>query len=160
MDKYLSKYHIWYDHKGYPCITVAGKEIKLHVFIWEQAHGEKPDGYEVHHKDRNKGNYDLSNLELLTNSDHGRVHAGWVRENGVFVAKPCNRCGQILPLDQFYFVKTRNIQTALCKKCHNEVVAERNKRPENVEKLREYKRDYARAHYVKTGGKPGPKPKK
>lgn len=93
---------IFYDQKGYACIWINDRSIKIHVLVWERENGPKPVGHEIHHKDENKGNFSLSNLELLTNSDHQRVHAGWIRENGEWVAKPCNRCHRVLSFDNFY----------------------------------------------------------
>ena len=139
----------WTDHKGYRCVCINGKEYKVHVLVWESANGPKPKGYEIHHKDLDKSNYDISNLELLKLSDHRRIHAGWIRNNGIWIAKPCNRCEKTLPLGDFYYVNTRKIESALCRKCHNEVIAERNVSPENQQKLKVYKREYYRAHYGK-----------
>lgn len=102
MEKYFENYKIWYDKKGYACIWINGKSIKLHVYVWEKQNGEKPKGYDIHHKDFNKGNYDLSNLELLSYSDHQKLHAGWEKINGVFSLKPCKDCKKILSLDKFY----------------------------------------------------------
>ena len=64
--------------KGYPAIWLHGKIHKVHVLVWEEAYGERPQGYEMHHKDFDKLNFALDNLELLTCRDHKRIHAGWV----------------------------------------------------------------------------------
>ncbi len=149
MKEKYDKFGIWYDGKGYPCIWINRKEIKLHVYIWEKHNGNKPKHLELHHKDFNKKNYSLENLELLTKSDHRRLHAGWIRENGKWTMKPCNKCNRNLLLEQFYFVTTRNIESALCKKCHNEVIKERNQRPENIIKRKKYNSEYYRKHYGK-----------
>lgn len=141
--------NIYYDHKGYACVCINGREYKVHILIWQSVNGVKPKGYEIHHKDKNKANYSISNLELLTPSEHRRIHAGWVRTGGIFTHKPCNGCKQILPLNDFYFANTRKIETALCKVCHNEVTSGRNQKPELKEKIKGYKRNYYRKHYVK-----------
>ena len=47
----------------------------LHRDIWETRNGPIPEGYEIHHKDGNKGNNDLANLELLTVHEHKSLHA-------------------------------------------------------------------------------------
>lgn len=96
-------FKMWYDRKGYATIWIDGKNIKVHVFVWERANGKKPKGYDVHHIDFDKGNYELSNLELLSKSDHNKLHAGWVRnEKGEWVLKPCKGCKKLLPLNDFY----------------------------------------------------------
>ena len=40
--------------------------ILKHHFIWEQAHGKIPEGYRVIFLDRNKQNFELDNLELVS----------------------------------------------------------------------------------------------
>lgn len=138
----------WTDHKGYKCVCIKGKEYKVHVLVWESANGPKPKGNEIHHKDLNKSNYELSNLESLTPSDHRKIHAGWIRSNGKWTRKPCNRCEKILPLSDFYYANTRKIESALCKKCHNEVITERNGSTVNKQKLKTYKHEW----YLKNKG--------
>lgn len=108
---------VWYDKKGYACISLAGKDIKLHRYIWEQKNGAIPVGYQLHHIDWNKKNYNIKNLLLVIQSDHFKIHAGWVKKNDRWIAKPCNGCKQILPIDNFYLRKGFT-PTALCKKCH------------------------------------------
>ena len=109
---------VWYDKKGYPCIWINNKSIKLHVYIWELENGEKPRGYDIHHKDYDKKNYSLGNLELLSYSDHRKVHAGWRRNAlGAWVAKPCGCCKKTLTLDKFYERKTAGTPSGQCKKC-------------------------------------------
>lgn len=46
----------------------------VHRMVWEDANGEIPEGYVIHHKDGNPDNNDLSNLELLTSYDHQSEH--------------------------------------------------------------------------------------
>lgn len=41
----------------------------LSNYIWEQANGPKPKGYNIVFKDRNALNYDLKNLELISDSE-------------------------------------------------------------------------------------------
>lgn len=93
---------IWYDKKGYPKIRINNKDIMLHIYIWEKINGEKPKGYYIHHKDFNKSNYNINNLELLSQSDHLKIHGGWIRENNIWTKKPCKTCKKLLPLNNFY----------------------------------------------------------
>ena len=103
--KILNTYNgqsVWLDTKGYPTIWVNGKSIKLHIFVWEQKNGKKPKGYDIHHKDFNKENFDIDNLILLSKHDHRKIHAGWQKnENGDWL-KPCKDCKRLLSLDKFY----------------------------------------------------------
>lgn len=54
---------------------IGGKRKRLHVYVWENEHGEIPDGYHVHHKDEDKRNNDISNLALLPRGKHAGLHA-------------------------------------------------------------------------------------
>lgn len=109
---------IFSDAKGYKIIWLDGKSVKLHVVAWERVHGRKPPGFEIHHIDFNKANYDASNLILLSASDHQKVHAGWTKTNGEWSHKRCSGCKNTLPLDDFYPRKGR-APSAKCKPCHN-----------------------------------------
>lgn len=46
----------------------------VHRMIWEEANGEIPEGYVIHHKDGNSENNRLDNLELLSAYDHQSEH--------------------------------------------------------------------------------------
>ncbi len=46
-----------------------------HRIIWEEDVGPIPEGHDIHHKDGNKFNNLLSNLECLSKADHMRLHA-------------------------------------------------------------------------------------
>lgn len=51
------------------------KRQRLHVYVWEYYNGDVPKGYEIHHKDENKYNNEISNFELLQSLKHRRLHA-------------------------------------------------------------------------------------
>lgn len=54
---------------------------RLHVYVWEYYNGEVPKGYDVHHKDFNKANNEVDNLQLLTKKDHATLHGkSWNKE--------------------------------------------------------------------------------
>ena len=117
---------VWFDAKGYACICINGKDIKLHVYVWERVYGKIPIGFQLHHIDWDKRNYSLDNLMLVTQPDHFKIHAGWIKTNGIWTHKPCNGCGKILSLDMFYERKGRT-PCALCKGCHNKATTARRK---------------------------------
>lgn len=93
---------VWITKKGYPTIWRGGKSKMVHVLEWEKHNGPKPQGMQIHHKDENKSNWNIENLQLVTPSDHLKIHAGWVMLDGEWVSKPCKDCKQILSLDSFY----------------------------------------------------------
>ena len=65
---------------GYPTIFVDGKNVLLHRYVWEKFNGKIPKGFQVHHKDKNRSNWQIENLELVNNSEHHKFHA---TENGL-----------------------------------------------------------------------------
>jgi len=139
---------VYLDAKGYKLIWLDGKDVKIHVYVWEKANGAKPAGHEIHHLDYDKGNYRLENLQLVSHSDHQRIHAGWIKTNGEWTHKPCTDCLNVYPLDNFYTRKGYT-PTAKCKKCHCRQTERWSKK--NPEK----RKDIANAWYQrnKTGGK-------
>lgn len=48
--------------------------ISIHRFIWSYFNGKIPEGYEIHHRDFNHDNNDISNLELVTKEEHKEIH--------------------------------------------------------------------------------------
>ena len=54
--------------------SIKGKRYRLHRYVYEKHYGEIPKGYEIHHKDQNKDNNEIDNLELLTSTEHKKKH--------------------------------------------------------------------------------------
>ena len=48
---------------------------RAHRVIWEQHYGPIPKGWVVHHKDENRQNNDISNLEAMSRADHNTIHS-------------------------------------------------------------------------------------
>jgi len=67
-NKYTRRTH------GYYGCTTEGRHY-LHQAVWEFHNGEIPTGHHVHHKDEDKENNKIENLELITASDHGKLHS-------------------------------------------------------------------------------------
>ena len=71
-----------FSRQGYPRVTWKEHPLKpneawlyVHRLEWYKHHGPIPDGYHVHHKDGNRKNWHIDNLELLTAAGHVRQHA-------------------------------------------------------------------------------------
>lgn len=63
----------------------------IHRDVWQYCNGEIPNGdYEIHHVDGNKANNDISNLQLLTRVEHGKLHTQHLRNPD----KKCPTCGK------------------------------------------------------------------
>jgi uncharacterized Zn-finger protein len=77
-------------HNGYIRLYLSdGRVIEEHRYVMEQHLGRKLLRNEVvHHIDENKKNNELTNLQLLTNSEHAKKHAKKV-EDIKFVCPIC-----------------------------------------------------------------------
>lgn len=53
------------------------RSLSLHQEIWKFSNGDIPKGFEIHHKDRNPLNNDISNLECISHSEHKSKHRGY-----------------------------------------------------------------------------------
>ncbi len=54
--------------------ATTGNRKQMHVAVWEKANGPLPRGYGVHHKDLDRSNNALENLELLTIEEISSKH--------------------------------------------------------------------------------------
>lgn len=65
-------------HTGYTKITLRTakkqKQVSIHRFVWETFNGEIPKDKVINHKDGDKTNNSLDNLELISNKEN-TIHA-------------------------------------------------------------------------------------
>lgn len=52
----------------------------LHQMVWITERGPIPRGYEIHHKDFNRENNDISNLTCISVEEHRKLHADLLTE--------------------------------------------------------------------------------
>ncbi len=50
------------------------KRGREHILIWKKANGNIPIGHSIHHRDLNKLNNSIDNLELLSHKEHRKKH--------------------------------------------------------------------------------------
>lgn len=60
---------------------IGTSRVRLHRYMWMKYYGEIPKGFEVHHKDGDKNNNEIENLELLTKKKHLALHAENIPED-------------------------------------------------------------------------------
>lgn len=90
------------------CANKAGKVME-HVYVIAESIGRKLLSYEcVHHKDRNKKNNNLNNLQLMTQSEHASLHL-WEDKGlkAIFEDRDCKMCGNC-------FVTKQNSKRKYC----------------------------------------------
>lgn len=117
--------------KGYRRIKRNGRLRMEHDLVWEGANGPIPPGHDVHHRDFDKLNNRLDNLQLLTKLAHKRLHSGCVEISGV-EHKPCRKCGEFKPIAEYY-QKPDGIMTKCKPCCVADAVA--NKKRRRAERL-------------------------
>lgn len=77
--------HKVYMNGDYPAIFLNGQNHHVHRLEWEKYHGKVPTGAIVHHIDGNKLNWHISNLQLLSRSEHLKHHKDIVKRPGIKV---------------------------------------------------------------------------
>ena len=85
----------------------------IHLYVWNYYTGiEVKKGYEIHHKDLNPANNDISNLQLLSKEKHKKIHneiRKLAREEFI-----CKNCGA-----KFLAVNTGRVKFC-SKKCYHQ----------------------------------------
>lgn len=63
------------NQRGYRCHKINGREVKEHRLFMERHLGRKLEPWEhVHHKDGDKLNNAINNLEVIDGAEHIRIH--------------------------------------------------------------------------------------
>lgn len=74
---YVDGYKFRKDTKtGYYLSTkkIGVSRLRLHVYVWKKHNGDIPKGYQIHHKDINKDNNEIDNLDCLSKKEHATWH--------------------------------------------------------------------------------------
>jgi predicted DNA-binding protein YlxM (UPF0122 family) len=92
-------------HNGYCYFNTAKNRKKLvHRVIWEQYFGKIPEGYEIHHKNGNKLDNRIENLELVKKGQHQKKY------HLELIKKMCKKTGKLPKLTQEQIKKIRELR--------------------------------------------------
>jgi hypothetical protein len=83
---YISKQGYWTRDEGRGRKRVT---ILLHRVVWEKHNGKIPKGFHIHHKDENRLNNEIDNLECLPQPIHASLHRKeeWVQGSLSYLVK-------------------------------------------------------------------------
>ena len=114
---------------GYGSITPKGyrrvwdteqRRLRMeHVVVWEQHHGPVPEGKQVHHRNHDKLDNSIGNLQLVGTVEHKRIHSGCELRDGQWW-KPCSVCRELKPVtDEHWYISREGWpQYGRCRPCH------------------------------------------
>lgn len=124
--------------RGYHRAYVGGRLRMVHVLVWEQHHGAVPDGHDIHHRNEDKLDNRIENLECVDTVTHKRLHSGCQLRDGVWW-KPCGVCGEFRPVGvaDWYLSREGWPLYGRCRPCHVRRVVEDKKRRRAVRRLQE-----------------------
>ena len=107
----------------------------LHRKIWKHFNGEIPEGYVIHHIDGDPSNNDLENLQMVTRSEHVKLHmavkkyvckfCGKEFESKGNVKGECYFCSENCS-DKWYYRNNQEIR--ICEECGKEFYAYKYKK--------------------------------
>lgn len=124
------------DNRGYvrlliPRTRFGQTNILLHRKVWEDYYGPIPAGRNIHHKDRDKTNNHISNLELLDTLSHSRYYFRWYRLDDGSWLKPCLKCGVHKPLVYFGWRRSHisDSVNSYCRPCKRRMMHDHRARP-------------------------------
>lgn len=76
------------ERRAFVKVAEPNEWVLMARHVWEQANGPIPPGMGIHHKDEDKLNDTLANLELVSKADHLAIHRAEFKDRAIvgFVA--------------------------------------------------------------------------
>ena len=110
----------WLESNGYKRVVIKGRRTSIHRLVVEEKIGRQLTKYEqVHHRNGDKLDNRIENLEIVKISDHLRLHKTKYPILGDF-EKECGSCHKIKFLKDYHKRKSLLGYTTNCTDCENE----------------------------------------
>lgn len=122
---------MYIDAYGYQRVSINGKPHAVHRLVWRLHNGAIPKGYEIHHRNEDKLDNRIENLELVSKVEHRKRHAGIALNDAGVLVKKCSTCSEVKPLDGGFYrhpKANKGYTNPRCKKCHALAAWESEKR--------------------------------
>jgi hypothetical protein len=76
LERFKTNPNIMRSKRGYLQIYIPQVGWKnMHHYVWEDLHKRaRPKGMHIHHIDNDRDNNDISNLQMVTPSEHAKIH--------------------------------------------------------------------------------------
>jgi hypothetical protein len=88
-----------------------------HRLVWEFHNGPIPEGWHIHHKNGNRSDNRIENLEAINGRLHHRLkHSSYIEHPDGSFTKRCTACNKELALSEFYQYKS-GVRKASCLAC-------------------------------------------
>lgn len=100
-------------------IRLKTREMQ-HRYVWRKHNGPVPPGKQIHHKNGDKTDNRIENLELVDCLTHKRLHSNCELRGGVWFKKcPICKLFKEIGIVEWYIAKEGWPKYGRCRKCHN-----------------------------------------
>ena len=118
---------------GYIILSIDGKKILEHRYIWEKHNGKIPKGYDVHHKNEIKDDNRPENLELIRKTYHRSLRH---IKNKKGLIRECSDCKSKLELTKNFPPRKNKLgiiagYRGRCNKCWRNHIAQKMRKWRN-----------------------------
>lgn len=97
------------DHTAGYWISIDCPKIRAHQWVWKNNHGDIPKGYHIHHRNGDKSDNRIENLELVEASRHIRDHMQKRMKDPLYKKKAQENCERIRPMTKAWHASPEGI---------------------------------------------------